>query len=771
LRYGSIEAVTLESTAIYLDLLEDLDAIFWEADPQTQRFTSVSQKAEALLGYPRSAWTSNPTFWTDILHPDDRQRVLNTRARAIKGCEDYRFDYRVLTAEGHTRWIRDTVQMRCERGQPKRIYGVMIDVTATLEPQQRESYYRAIIEHSADAIALLDGDGTVRFVSGAVERLSGFSPNELIGMDPLSRIHPDDLAHVSKALQNCRRHAGDRVSIEYRALHRNGSWQHREVIAVNRLDDPSIRAIIVNYRDITDRKRSEEALVESQDAFTATFQEAPIGIGHTSLEGRWLRVNRRLCDLLGYGPEELTTMNFKAITHPEDVGQDTEALTQLLAGTIQKYEREKRYRHRDGHFVSAKLTAVLHRDSTGAPKYFIAIIEDVADRVRLEGQLRQSQKMESVGRLAGGIAHDFNNLLTVILCNAEMLQPSKTAEDLDGAMEVEQILQAGARAAALTRQLLAFSRKQVLELTVLDINALVEEMSEMLRRLIGEHIEFHCCLAPNLVSVVADRSQIEQVVMNLVVNARDALPEGGVITLQTKNVILDELSAQQHPDAPPGAYATISVADTGIGMDAQTKDRVFEPFFTTKEKGEGTGLGLSTVYGIVKQSDGYLSVDSELGHGSTFKISLPKSRLAAGEANSPALEPLLSADRGETILLVEDEDSVRHLVRTVLIRRGYCVFDASNAADAFRLADAAPQAIDLLIADVVMPGASGPTVFEQLSGNHPLMKVIFISGYPENMLGARGRQARSAAYLQKPFSAVALVRKVREVLDRTCHGT
>jgi PAS domain S-box-containing protein len=748
-------------TDIYRDLVESLDAIFWEADPETLQFMSVSSKAEALLGYSHTAWTSTPTFWTDILHPDDRQRALDTCVQAISRCEDHRLDYRVITADGRTRWIRDTVRLKCERGQPKRVYGVMVDVTASQEQQQREAHYRALVENSADAIALLDRDGTVRFVTQSVERISGFRPDELIGTDPLKCVHPEHLPRVRMALEDCVREAGNRVSIEYRARHDDGSWQYREVIGVNRLDDPTIRAIVVNYRDITDRKRTERALVETERAFASTFDEAPIGIGHTSLEGRWLRVNRRLCELLGYAPDELMPTSFMAITHPDDVEQDTRALTQLLAGAIGKYEREKRYRHKDGHFVSAKLTAVLHRDSAGTPKYFISIIEDVTDRVRLEGQLRQGQKMEAVGRLAGGIAHDFNNLLTVIMGHSDLaLQQLDAGTPLH--RDVEAIRHAGTSAAVLTRQLLAFSRKQILQPQILDLNGVVSRTESLLRRTISEDIHLVTRLSPSLGRVRADPGQIEQVIMNIAVNARDAMASGGVLMIETADVDLDAAFCAEHAGASAGQHVMLAMSDTGVGMDAQVQAHLFEPFYTTKEPGKGTGLGLATVYGIVKQSGGSIWVYSEVGHGTTFKVYLPRVEEPVARSET---KPASVVGGSETILVVEDQPEVRATAGTALRRHGYTVLEASRGQEALQIVRQYDGPIDLLFTDVVMLGMNGRELARHVVALRPNIRVLYTSGYTDHAIVHRGVLEPGLAFLEKPFTPLTLLRKVRELLD------
>ena len=431
---------------------------------------------------------------------------------------------------------------------------------------------------------------------------------------------------------------------------------------------------------------------------------------------------------------------------------------------------------RAGYRVSNSETREHDRD--GRPRVFlnnvVGFIEDghlvrvwgtqrdVTDQRHLEEQFRQSQKMEAVGQLAGGIAHDFNNLLTAILGNTQLLLRELPPGDSKRG-DVEEIRKASERAASLTRQLLAYSRRQMLQPVVLDLNVVVAEMDKLLRRLIGEHIALVTVLAPDLGRVKADPNQLEQVIVNLAVNARDAMPEGGKLTIETANVDLDEGFAQAHLGSVPGAYAMLAVTDTGSGMDATVRAHLFEPFFTTKEVGKGTGLGLATVYGIVKQSDGYISVYSEPGHGSSFKIYLPRiatpARAAAGsQKGGPA--------RGtETVLVVEDEPAVLSLSRRALEAQGYVVLAASDAAAALRVVERHGGMIHLLLTDVVMPGLSGRELADQLAGQRPGIRVLYMSGYPGDAVVQHGTLPTGSAFLQKPFSPDGLARKVRDVLD------
>jgi PAS domain S-box-containing protein len=394
---------------------------------------------------------------------------------------------------------------------------------------------------------------------------------------------------------------------------------------------------------------------------------------------------------------------------------------------------------------------------------FSAFLRDLTERNQLQHQLIQSQKMEAVGRLAGGVAHDFNNLLTAIIGYAELLG-EELPKDSSAHKDVEEIRKASQRAAGLTRQLLAFSRQQVLQPIVLNLNDLVEEIEKMLGRLIGEDVRLRTALAKDVGNVRADPGQLEQVIVNLVVNARDAMPTGGKVAIETQNAELSEEYAEGHLPVVPGAYVMLAVSDTGIGMDAQTRGRIFEPFFTTKDKGKGTGLGLSTVYGIVKQSGGYIWAYSEPGRGTTFKVYLPRVD-APVEAIAPPPQPGGTLAGTETVLLAEDDELLRPLARGLLQKLGYTVLDAGSAEEALALAGAHAGPIHLLFADVVMPGESGRQLASRLAELRPDTRVLYTSGYTDDAIVHHGMLEPGLNYLQKPFTPAALARKVREVLD------
>jgi len=510
-----------------------------------------------------------------------------------------------------------------------------------------------------------------------------------------------------------------------------------------------------------EHKRYEEALRRSEARSRSLILSAAFGICRCTLGGRFLDVNPALITMLGHGSvEDLLQLNVRreVFVNPKEL--DRLAEDYRYAGSLNGVEVQ--WKRKDGRVIIVRLSGCA-ASSTDEPGEVVLelIAEDITDRRQLEEQLRQAQKMDAVGRLAGGVAHDFNNLLMVINGYTEVL-----LEQLEKASpmhhKVQSIQQAADRAATLTRQLLAFSRKQLLELKVIDVNTVIGDMERLLRPLIGENIELVTRLSTQTGHTRADAGQLEQVIMNLVVNAKDAMPEGGKLTVQSSDVTVRQ-NFSAHRFIQPGRYAVISVADTGHGMDAETQSRIFEPFFTTKEKGKGTGLGLSTVYGIVKQSSGYVFAESELGAGTTFYVYLPRVKESAEEL-SPAQSQQNDAGGCETVLLVEDEESVRELVRLTLASRGYQVLEAENGESGLRIAESFKEHIDILITDVVMPGIGGRELARKLLLLRPAISVLYLSGYTEDAVVTRGPLGPRTAFLQKPFTLQNLAKKVREVL-------
>jgi two-component system, cell cycle sensor histidine kinase and response regulator CckA len=512
------------------------------------------------------------------------------------------------------------------------------------------------------------------------------------------------------------------------------------------------------HREIAERRRAEDAALRSAAEISQLYNQAPCGYHSLDEQGTVVRINDTELAWLGRSrPEVLGKMKMVELIAPED----RERFEAHLAAVTRGQEvRDLEYHliHKDGSAMPVLLNANAVADAAGRFLMTSATVTNIAARKSLEQQLRQSQKMEAIGRLAGGIAHDFNNLLTVILGYSKLalgrLSPSDILHE-----QMEEIRKAGQRASALTNQLLAFSRRQILRPQLLDLNSVVAEMDKMLRRLIGEPIDLLTVPDPGLGQVRADPGQIEQVIMNLAVNARDAMPLGGKLTIETLNVELAGPSGD-HPSVAPGSYVMLAISDTGDGIDENIKAQIFEPFFTTKGTGKGTGLGLSTVYGIVSQSGGQVAVHSEKGRGTSFRIYLPRveGRLSAIESRTRR-EEVTGGE--ETILLVEDEESVRTLTRDVLRDAGYSVLEATDPDQALWLCQAHPGPIDLLVTDVIMPRLNGPALASRVSQRRPHIRVLYISGYSENERGVLA----AAAFLQKPFTPDDLRDKIRQVLD------
>ena len=509
-----------------------------------------------------------------------------------------------------------------------------------------------------------------------------------------------------------------------------------------------------------EHKRYEEALRRSEARSRSLILSAAFGICRCTLGGRFLDVNPALITMLGHGSvEDLLKLDARrdVFVHPQEL--DRLAEDYRRTGSLNGVEVQ--WRRKDGRVIIVRLSGCAATITDEPEEVLELIAEDITDRRQLEEQLRQAQKMDAVGRLAGGVAHDFNNLLMVINGYTEVLleqlEPGSAMHH-----KVQSIQQAADRAATLTRQLLAFSRKQLLELKVVDVNTVVGDMERLLRPLIGENIELVTRLSTETGHTRADAGQLEQVIMNLVVNAKDAMVEGGKLTLQSSDVTVRQ-NFSEHRFIQPGRYAVISVSDTGHGMDKETQSRIFEPFFTTKEKGKGTGLGLSTVYGIVKQSSGYVFAQSEPGAGSTFYVYLPRVEDSADEL-SPAKSQQNEMGGSETVLLVEDEESVRELVRVTLTSRGYNVLEAENGECGLRIAEEYKEHIDILVTDVVMPGIGGRELARKLLLLRPGISVLYLSGYTEDAVVTPGALGPSTAFLQKPFTLQNLAKKVREVL-------
>ncbi|MCU1233817.1 MAG: sensor hybrid histidine kinase [Candidatus Solibacter sp.] len=639
------------------------------------------------------------------------------------------------------------------------------DLDATRERESRgRSAMETTLRSIADAVITTDSDGRVTLVNSVAERLTGWT-NAQAGGHPLKevfRIKHEDTRRPDEDLTARVLREGDVVTLTNHAilLTRDGREIPIDDSAAPILDDQGkITGVVIVFRDVTLRRRAQRELEESESRYRLLFEANPSPMWVYDVNTlAFLAVNSAATAHYGYTAAEFLAMTLRDIRPPEDVPallEDTRIPTEQL-------HTDGPWRHckKDGTIIFVEITA--HPIQFGSARGCFVMANDVTERKGLEDQLRQSQKLEAVGQLAGGIAHDFNNLLTVIEGYAEMIRADQLPDD-PHREPLEEILVAAQRAAALTRQLLAFSRRQVLQPVRLSLNANVASTQRMLSRLLGEHIQIRTVLAADLVDVWADPGQIDQIILNLAVNGRDAMERGGTLTIGTSNVELGENEAKK-VDASPGEYARLSLTDTGTGMDEETQRHIFEPFFTTKEVGRGTGLGLSTVYGIVKQSGGYICVSSEPGKGSTFSICLPRARGPVGAtARSTAAGTALGS--GSTILLVEDDATVQQLVSAMLKSSGYRVIATATPSEALRICSEFSTHIDLLLTDMVLPDGDGGEIAENAVALRPGLKVLYMSGYTEHPMLCGPNFDSNAPFLQKPFTKAALMAKIREALQ------
>jgi len=633
--------------------------------------------------------------------------------------------------------------------------GALLLQEAQAALQASEERYQNIATTSDEGIWMVDANRVTTFANERLASLLGYTVEEMIGRPAEDFEDASDREVARQAFERHRQGTRERRNMALRR--KDGTILWASVAASPLIDaDGRFAGSLGMFMDITERRQAEEVR-----ARLATIVEcSEDAIFAMSLDGTILSWNAGAKAQYGYTPEEVIGQSVELLVPPEGRAELFDSLDRLKAGKAVFLETVRR--RKDGTKVVVALSMSPIRGVDGRVIGASTIARDVTERRSLEEQFRQSQKMEAVGRLAGGVAHDFNNLLTVILGYSDLF-----ANREPECAEIQEIRRAGEQAAALTRQLLAFSRKQVLELVVLCPNDVIRNIEGMLRRLIGEDLDFVTRLDPSVCNVRVDPGQLEQVVMNLAVNARDAMPGGGKLTIETANVDLDEAYAQRHASVAPGPYVMLAVSDTGVGMDAETQARIFEPFFTTKEKGKGTGLGLSTVHGIVHQSGGNIWVYSEPGRGTTFKIYFPRIAGAAATPQIPSRTVPAVEDSGNgsrTILLVEDEEPLRRLVKRILELSRHTVLEARSPADALRIAREHDGPIHLLLTDVVMPGMSGPELAASLQRERPSVPVLYMSGYTDNTIAHHGILGAGTHFIQKPFTLQGLVQRVREVM-------
>ncbi|MGH7582865.1 MAG: PAS domain S-box protein, partial [Gemmatimonadales bacterium] len=684
-------------------------------------------------------------LWTTILRGDVWRGELRNRTRS-----------------GELVWHSVAISpIRGDDGVITHFLGVQEDVTRykkviqTLD--ERDQRFRQLAENIREVFFVVTADfSETVYINQAYEIIWG-RPVESVYRNPrafMDAVEPEDREGLQSLIaRNQRGETPDEV--EFRVRRPDGEVRTVLAHAAPVLNERGeVYRIIGVVMDVTERRHAEDTVREREAMFRNLIEASFHGIVVTE-NGRITEVNQGMTDITGYATEELIGRPSLEVVAEESLHLVAHRIEARIDGNYDLIGR-----HKDGHRIQLEATARTHE--TGGVVRRVTALRDVTETRLLEEQFRRAQKMEAVGRLAGGVAHDFNNLLTVITSYAQMLQQDLSEHD-PRRSDLDEVLKASHAAARLTRQLLAFSRRQVLEPRLLEIEESVTNAEKLLRRVIGEDVTLVTVLNPEPARVKIDPGQLEQVIMNLAVNARDAMPQGGRLTIETATVSMDETYIRGHWPATPGDYVMLAVSDTGIGMDQETQAQIFEPFFTTKETGKGTGLGLSTVYGIVKQSAGFIWVYSEPGHGTTFKIYLPRHDEAAAPID---IGPHGPAPGGtETILLTEDDPAVRNISQQILERQGYTVLPAAGADAALRIAAARPDGIDMLLTDMVMPEISGRDLAATFARLYPRSAILYMSGYTDDAVVRHGVLDSNAAYLQKPFSPDTLARKVRQVLD------
>jgi len=745
-----------------------LDGQVLDCNPAFVRILGYASREELLACHALDFYFS-PSERQDLLEQCRRSGFLTN------------FESRLRRKDGSSVWVLENVKpVLGQDGTPAMIEGTLVDISqqkaaeAAHNQAQRaledsETRYRRLFETAKDGILILDfKTGQIADVNPFLIEMLGYTHGEFVGKKlweigpfkdiPSSRdafselqtkgiIRYDDLPLETKD--------GRRINVEF-------------VSNVYPVDGTQV--VQCNIRDITERVRAEAALKISETHHRSVFEGAVHGIYRSTLDGRFLDVNPALVAMLGYSSAE----EVLKLSVAQDVFSEPEEGLRLLHKwqVTAEIEEEVHWKRRDQRLITVRLSGRVLGTENRRASGLEVIAEDVTERRALEEQLRQAQKIEAVGQLAGGMAHEFNNYLGIVLGYSELLlEEAGATEGLR--RNVAEIKAATQRAASLTRQLLALSRRQVLEPKVLDVNTVVWETHKLLRRVIPENIDLIPVLEPNLQPVKVDPAQIQQILINLVVNARDAMPKGGKVVIETANVELDEEYAGRHIEVQPGPYVMLAVSDNGSGIDEPTQARIFEPFFTTKQEGKGTGLGLSTVYGIVRQSGGHITVESALREGTRFRIYLPPTAIAELEVevedDTPPMQPEILSGT-ETVLVVEDQPALLRLISVCLEKRGYTVLAAEDGTEAIQILENNPGAIDLVVSDIMMPKLNGLELREKAKLLRREMRFLFISGYAEDTIGRTEHLPQDAGYLEKPFLPIELTRKVRELLNESDAG-
>jgi PAS domain S-box-containing protein len=743
-------------------LSENIHEVLWIAAPGGETIEYVSPAFARTWGFCADRLREEPELWLQSVCPEDRDRVR----KALRE-PGFDIEYRIVRPDGEERWIRNRSIPPARDATPGSIAGVAEDITAKKVTEKslrkRDRYYRSLIQNASDIISVVGPDLQVRFLSPAVARVLGYDDDSPRPRNALEWIHPADLAHVKAVVQRIVQEPADPQVIQFRLRHNDGSWRVHEAIGSAFHEEGEGISVIVNSRDITDRNAAETELRESQARFDLAARATTDVIWDWDFSSGRITWSDMVSSVFDYEPAEIqpTFGWWEQQIHPDDRARVTESILAITQAG-QFWTQEYRFRRGDRSYATVIHRAYVIRTEGGQPARFVGAMADFTERKQLQEQLYQSQRLEAIGRLAGGVAHDFNNILMVIQ-GAASLALFDLPDDSPVRSDLSDIQRATERAKTLTKQLLAFGRRQVLTPKVVSLNESISELEKMLGRLLGEDIALTVRLAPDLWPAEVDPIQFEQVIINLAVNARDAMPQGGALHIKTDNVRLTPEDTERFTyRVKPGSYARVTVRDTGCGMDQAMISQAFEPFFTTKEDGKGTGLGLSTVYGIIKQSGGYIWVDSVVGRGATFRIYLPR---ATGElTRAPVPQKLQPTPRGSgTVLLVEDEYDVRAVARRILERNGYSVLEASNGAEALETFEASGRVIDLLVTDVVMPGMSGRELANSIASACPTVRVLYMSGHTDDRILHHGIGHAGLNFVQKPFSPEAFLHRIHEI--------